>query len=241
MVNLEIMFKQLFFIGFLVSIHLVVSAQETFVLKGVVFKKGTSNRIGKASIRNLSKRINLSGDDFGVFNIQAAVGDSIVITKEGYSTFATKVKAKQNLVVYLNRFNVLEEVTIREKTKQEERKEILEEFRSKGSFYAGKPPLLAYIFNPLTTLYELTGRAPNHAKRFNNYMGREIAESEVDRRFSKAFITKTIDIPEKDLAAFMFTYRPKPDEIKQLNDYDLMTYIKKSYIKFKANGSGKLN
>ncbi len=241
MINFTLLMKKLVFLIFLSFITTELSAQETFVLKGVVFQKGTSNRIGKAEIRNLNKRLALYCDDFGVFNILASIGDSIVITKEGYSTFATKIKAKQNLVVYLNRFNVLAEVNIKEKTKQQEREEIIDDFRSKGSFYAGKPPLLAYIFNPLTALYELTGKGPNQARRFNNYMGREIAESEVDRRFSKAFINKTIDIPEKDLAAFMFMYRPKPSEMQQLNDYDLMTYIKKSYLKFKANGSGKLN
>ena len=62
--------------------------------------------------------------------------------------------------------------------------ELREQYRKKGSYYAGKPPLLSYIFQPLTALYELVGKTPGQARRFNAYYNTELQQSEIDRRFN---------------------------------------------------------
>jgi hypothetical protein len=122
---------------------------------------------------------------------------------------------------------------VKAKSKQQEQKEILRDFRSKGVFYNGKPPLLAYIFTPLTALNELLGKDANNARRFGNYIGRENAEVEVDRHFNDVIIKKAIPIKEGNLVEFKYLYRPKPEDVTYRNAYDDMKYVKDCYQKYK--------
>ena len=223
------MLKPLFFSFLLFSIAISASGQANFVLKGLIFRTATSQRIAKVSIENKTANKLVYSDALGNFSINANIGDTLIFKKEGFSEQEKVISIKQNLVIYLSAAQVLAEVVVKEQSKKREQQEILDGYRSKGVFYNGNPPLLVYIFSPLTALNELIGKDANNAKRFGNYIARENAESNVDTHFNPTIIRTAVTIKDNELAEFMYLHRPKPEQVIYWNYYDDLAYVRKVY------------
>lgn len=208
-------------------------AQEVFTVKGIVFKNGSTERISSATIANINKNTSTQTDDFGTFAIEAALGDTLNVSKAGSQEINKIITKKQNIIVYLNAATVLTEVVVKAKSVKQEQKEILAGYKSKGVYNNGKTPFLMYIFNPLTALQNLLSKDAKNAKTFYKYISRENGESFVDGKFNITLIKNNTNINESDIAEFMYLYRPKYVDIKYWNEYDAINYIKKSYIKYK--------
>ena len=221
--------KYLFSVLIFIFFSLSTIAQQKIILKGLIFKKGTSQRLQDISIENKASKEFILSDEWGNFSISANIGDTLLFKKEGLQEFEKIIQDKQNLIIYLEAPILLEEVVVKQKTTKQEQKEILDGYRSKGVYYNGNPPLLVYIFNPLTALHELLGKDANNAKKFGSYVQRENAESRVDAHFNEQIIKTSIKIKDSELVEFMYLYRPKPEEVTYRNTYDDMAYIKKSY------------
>lgn len=226
------MFKKLFLSVLFISLSISLFAQDKMLLKGLIFKKGTSQRLSNVRIENkVSKDFTLS-DEWGNFSIQTSLGDTLTFSKDGLQELEKSILAKQNLIIYMDATLMLEEVVVKEKSKPLQQKEILDGYRSKGVFYNGKPPLLAYIFSPLTALNELIGKDANNARRFGNYIERENAENNVDLHFNVQVIKKSVPIKDEEMIEFMYLYRPKPEQVTYWNNYDNMNYVRKSYTAY---------
>ncbi len=221
--------KYLFSVLIFIFFSLSTIAEQKIILKGLIFKKGTSQRLQDISIENKASKEFILSDEWGNFSISANIGDTLLFKKEGLQEFEKIIQDKQNLIIYLEAPILLEEVVVKQKTTKQEQKEILDGYRSKGVYYNGNPPLLVYIFNPLTALHELLGKDANNAKKFGSYIQRENAESRVDTHFNEQIIKTSIKIKDSELVEFMYLYRPKPEEVTYRNTYDDMAYIKKSY------------
>ena len=215
------------FLLFLVAIS--ASGQSNFVLKGLIFRTATSQRVGKVSVENKTAEKQSYSDEMGSFTIEAKLGDTLIFRKDGFSELEKIIAKRQNLVIYLNAAQVLAEVVVKEQSKKREQQEILDGYRSKGVFYNGNPPLLVYIFSPLTALNELIGKDANNAKRFGNYVARENAESNVDTHFNPTIIRTAVKIKDNELAEFMYLHRPKPEQVIYWNYYDDLAYVRKVY------------
>ena len=211
-----------------------VIAQD--VIKGVVFQKGTSLRVGNATVSNLSKKVVSQTDGLGVFHILASPGDTINFSRPGFLSQDLVVASLKDQVVQLTRPVQLSEVTVTGQSKKQELDELKREYRRKGSYYSGKPPLLSYIFTPLTALYELVGKTPGQARRFNKYYTREVQNAEIDRRFNQRTISVLTGYEGADLRNFLETYRPQFEEVIGWADYDLVNYVKKSMSAFESAG-----
>ena len=223
------MLKRLFFSFLLFLIAISASGQVNFVLKGLIFRTATSQRIAKVSIENKTADKLVYSDALGNFSINANIGDTLIFKKEGFSEQEKVIAVKQNLVIYLNAAQVLAEVVVKEQSKKLEQQEILDGYRSKGVFYNGNPPLLVYIFSPLTALNELIGKDANNAKRFGNYVARENAENNVDTHFNPTIIRTAVKIKDNELAEFMYLHRPKQEQVVYWNYYDDLAYVRKVY------------
>lgn len=198
-------------------------------------EKGTPNRIASADVVNKKTKQGVKSNDFGLFQIAAAIGDTLLIYKQNYMDTQVAVVTTKDIAVYLNRgATTLENVTIYGQTKQADMNDVKREFRNKGSFYAGKPPLLSYVFTPLTAIYELFGRTPKNARRFNKYYNSEMQQTEVDQYFNSSLIQKYTDLRGKDLETFMLNYRPDYEIVQKWSEYDALKYIQDAYKKFKT-------
>ena len=211
-------------------------AQEKGIIRGVVMEKGTANRIAAAQVINKRTSAQVKSDDFGFFQIGALVGDTLMVYKQDFTEANMAIATEKDLLVQLSRAShTLEQVNIYGQTKRQEMDEVKQEFRNKGSFYGGKPPVLSYVFTPLTAIYELFGRTPKNARRFGKYYTTELQQTEVDAYFNESMIRKHTDLKDKELETFMLNYRPDYELVKKWTDYDAIKYIQDSLKKFKES------
>jgi hypothetical protein len=208
-----------------------VLAQQEFQLKGVVMENGSNNRIALSEISNKRNKFTVGSNDLGIFQIRALIGDTLIVIKRDFGDKQIVVVSQEDLVVRMNR-TTLNTVNIYGQTKKEELNNMKQEYRNKGSYYAGKPPLLSYVFTPLTALYELFGKTPKNAKRFNKYYTNEMQQTEIDAFFNEELIKKNTPLTGKDLENFMLNYRPDYEKAKNWTNYDAIKHIRDSYAQY---------
>ncbi len=223
------------------SLSLVPSSllfAQDFKINGVVMEKETRLRIALASISNKRNGYTVGSSDLGLFTMKASVGDTLLIIKRGYNDQQVVVKSASDLFIYLNKGITLNEVVINGETKKQTLDAIKRDFKNKGSFYAGKPSFLSFLFTPITAIYELVGRTPKNARRFNNYYVTEMQQTHIDAFFNKSIITTNTGLTGKELDNFMINYRPEYEQSKNWNTYDGLKWIKESYKKY-SDTAGK--
>ena len=223
----------LYFFTILFFATFSAKSQESFILKGIVFKKGATDRLVGAEIINATQSTHTVSDEFGTFSMVVFINDNLIIKKEFFQETVKVVLKKQNIIIYLSPSLRLDEVVVQGRSVKQEQREILEGYKSKGVYNNGKTPFLMYIFNPLTALQNLLGDDAKNARTFYKYISRENGESTVDKRFNITLIKNNINIKETDIAEFMYLYRPKYVNVQYWNDYDAINYIKQSYKKYK--------
>ncbi len=215
-------------------------AQQEFQLKGVIMENSSSNRIALSEITNKRNRFVVGSNDLGIFQIKAVIGDTLLVVKRDFGDKEIVIVSQQDIVIRMNR-TTLNTVNIYGQTKKEEMNEIKQDFRNKGSYYAGKPPLLSYIFTPLTALYELVGKTPKNARRFNRYYNNEMQQTQIDAFFNEELIKKNTPLEGKDLENFMLNYRPEYEKAKNWTSYDAIKHIRDSYAKYSDTLNQKSN
>lgn len=231
--------KAIFLLSILILMFNLVTidlhAQE-FIVNGAITEKGTTIRIALAIITNKRTGQSVGSNDMGLFQIKSIIGDTLIFEKRNFTSRFNRVMNNGDISVLLQRESLaLDEVTIKGQTKKEDLEEIRNEFIHKGSFYLGKPPLMLlnpFGGSPLTFLYELLGKTPAKARRFNRYYKSELRQMEVDQFFNQKIITKNTTLKGKDLNKFMLDYSPKNDLVKNWTNYDAVKYIKESAKKF---------
>lgn len=211
-----------------------VFAQQEFVLTGVVMENGVKIRIALAEIHNLRNQYTVGSNDMGLFQIKVALGDTLTLSKRGFNSQKLVITSDKDVLVKLNRGNTLEEVVVFGQNKKQTLDGIKQEFKNKGSFYGGKPPLLSFIFSPLTALYELFGKTPKNARRFNNYYVTELQQTHIDGFFNKSIIHTHTGLEGKALENFMVNYRPDYAVAKNWTSYDAVKWINDAYKKYVA-------
>ncbi|WP_262249287.1 carboxypeptidase-like regulatory domain-containing protein [Parapedobacter soli] len=210
-----------------------VDAQETGPIRGIVVEAGTSKRLGSATITNTNTGQSAVSNSLGTFEITASVGDTLDVLLMGYEAVHTEVKTLSDILIDMKPGSILlDEVDVNRTSKEAELRDAMRGYRKQGVYFDGKPPALAYVFNPITSLYELLGRTPRNARRFSNYMERELAETDVDRKFSRTKIQELTGLTGDDLTNFMFWYRPSYEQVQYWGDYDITNYIMQSFRQF---------
>ena len=226
-----------FIIFFVVLYALILSPYSLLFaqdinLSGVVFDKESKQRVALVEISNKRNNYGVGSNDIGIFTIKASIGDTLLITKRGFSDQEVVVKSMGDLIIYLNRGISLKTVEIKGENKKQTLDAIKRDFKNKGSFYAGKPPFLAFLFAPLTAIYELVGRTPKNARRFSRYYATEMQQTHIDAFFNKSIISNNTGLTGKELDNFMINYRPAFEQSKNWNTYDGLKWIRESYKKY---------
>jgi len=211
-------------------------AQKALTIKGIIFKKSTPNRISQAVVTDLKTQTLMMSDELGGFSIKASIGDTLEITKTGYTPQRIAVVNNSDLVVYLQPVIELNQVTIKGQSKQQELNEVMKEYRSQGVYNNGKSlPVWQFINSPITAFYNLFGKAPAQARRFAEYAKNEQQASVVDKRYTKELVKRVTKMPDEEVDKFMVAFRPSFEDMKEWNDYQLIQYINKSYNYYQKN------
>jgi hypothetical protein len=242
--NMRLHFKLFAFVSVLCCMCSGVFAQAITV-KGVIFKKSTNDRISQALVNDLNNKVIMMSDELGMFSISASVGDTLVISKSNYTPLRITVLNKDDLALYLQPVIELNQVTIKGETKKQELTDVMKQYKSQGVFNDGKSlPFWEFVNSPITGFYNLFGKSPGQARRFAEYSKTELENTEVDRRYTKDLVKSITKLPDDEVVKFMQLYTPSYQDIKEWNDYKLITYIKKNlayYQKTKNIPQQKLN
>ncbi len=220
---------------FFCLLNVIAYGQQDFVKKGVLLERDNKLRIALVEVTNKRSLVSTGSDDMGFFSIKALTGDTLLFTKRNFSDVEIVVSDEKDLVVYLNRGTTLNEVVITGQSRRQALEEIRKEFRAKGSYYDGKPPLKLLIpfgGSPVQFFYELFGKTPAKARRFKRIYDAEIQSGAVDQLFNKAVINKHTGLTGKALEQFLMSYRPEYGVAKNWTEYDALSWINESYKKY---------
>jgi len=224
--------KKTFIFTLFAAYSTIASAQE-FQLSGVIMESGSTIRVALAEITNKRTGFVVGSNDLGLFQIKASLGDTLVIVKRSFSDKQMVVLSNKAMIVYLNMGGTtLDQVNIKGQSKKMEMDAVKKDFRDQGVFYGGKPPVLSYIFTPLTALYELFGSAPKNARRFGKYYNTEMKQTQIDGFFNESLIQKNTELKGQELENFMLNYRPDYEQSKNWTEYDAVKYIRDTYKKY---------
>jgi hypothetical protein len=228
-------FVCLIFVVFYFCIPIKVSGQETFILRGVISKKLTAERIGQALITNMRTHDIMMSDEVGWFSIKTAVGDTILFRKADYTDQKIVVFNTSDIPVYMQPVIKLDMVTIHGVSKKQEVNDILKDYGSKGVYYNGDPPLASILLNPLNDLYTLFGKDAKDLKRFKTFSKGELEYAEVRKRYTPKLVKQVTNASDSTCKKFMEYYTPAYEDIKKWNDYELIQHIRKSYDYYDKN------
>jgi len=221
--------KFFFIIMFCLGFLFQVKAQDTFVLRGVVSRNISVERLAQVLITNLRTKNVMMSDELGWFSINAAIGDTLLFNKNNYTDLKLVVKEKGDIPVYMQPVIVLDQVTINGQSKKQELNDVMKDYHRQGIYYNGKPPVLSFLTSPLTGLYELFGKGPGQARRFAAFSKGELEFAEVRRRYNRAMVMRVTSTDSTTAKGFMEYYTPSYEDLKQWNDYELIKEVKRNF------------
>jgi len=229
---------QVIIIGIGISLLPGIAVSQTLQqVNGITFNQKTLARVAQVTVTNLQHPIVMFSNDVGTFSIKAAVGDTLLFTKVGYTELKMAVGQQSAIVVYLRPAVQLQDVVVKAKTRKQEQQEIMDSYRKQGSFYNGKPPALSMLSSPITGIYELFGKTPGRARHFNEQMQRENQQTEVNKRYSVDLVKRVTKLPDEEIQQFMLLYSPPYPEVLKWNDYELIQFINRSMIGYNKSKS----
>ncbi|MHA4896784.1 hypothetical protein ACXZ1K_18690 [Pedobacter sp. PWIIR3] len=230
--------KVIITLGLLMGFAVNLQAQTGKMFRAAIIQYATAETVQDALVKNLNNRQTKKSDNFGVFSIFAAIGDSLLIRKIGYQDRYYKVTGYNDERIFIKLSNELLEVKITGQKKASEnfKEESRAYSKEKGIFYEGKPPialLSPFGGSPVTFFYELFSKDGKRVRRLNQLAAKAAIDEEIARRFNQLTIKRVVDISDLDMDAYRDNYPPKVEELRTWSDFQLFEYIKTSFLKFK--------
>jgi len=218
-------------------------AQSIYNIRGVIYSKGATARVATATITNTRSKAVAFSNDIGLFNIAAAVGDTLEFTSMGFTKTNQIVFGPADMAIFMIPITQLNEVTIKGQTKKQQLDEVVNIYRSKGLYFDGRPPL--HVFSPIsgspiTGFYELFGRDARNIRRFIKYSKAEQAAAQDLAKYNKVIVKKITGLPDDEVQKFIDTYHPSHEELLKWGDYEVIAYIKRSLESYRKNGAQPL-
>lgn len=243
----------------LLILSLLVLSTKVFAqnVNGKVIDSITKLSISNAQINNKGATV-FTNDDGKFTLINVAIGDQISFRILGYETLELKINGdmfNQMLIATLKPQSIdLKEVKI--KTNRNYRKDSLDLRKEYASAFNYKAPKLTDAFikvdpnhksphaniNPNSTasilklnilqLASLIGKNKAPSSKLKQTLIRDEQENYIDQKFSKSKVEGIVDIKADSLQMFMQRYRPTYKEARQMNEYEIILYIKRCYVDF---------
>jgi hypothetical protein len=211
-------------------------AQLVHTIAGFVCTKGTSVRVAQVKVLNKRTSAFMITDDLGGFTIKAAIGDTIEFSKDQFTTAKTPVIALTDMVIFLTPVVMLNEVSIKGQTKQQELNSIMNDYRKKGVYYNGKPSALSAVSSPLNALYSVFSKDARDAKHFAAMSQKDEEAAQDNRKYNRALVKRITQLPDDEVGKFMDSYRPLHEDLMKWGDYEVINYIKTSLETYKKYG-----
>ena len=216
-----------------------VYAQQDSSISGLVLERGSSTRVPQANVTNMRTNQVVVTNNYGVFAIPVAVGDSLSISKVGYGPVKTRINTLEDILIEMQPGSQIETVAVTGRTREAEMRDMLKDYESKGVYNGGHNKFGTYLASPATALYNLFGKEAKNAKRFEKYMNMELEATKIDRVFNKAVVSRVTKLEGDELQSFMDRYRPSYSSVERWGEYELLDYINRSFKAWDEQGRPK--
>ncbi len=232
--------KRLIFSVVLIFIGLKVFSQQE-PLAGLVFDNDTKQRLSRVSVTNLRTNQTIYNNNKGEFLINVKVGDFLISKLSNYKSDTLKVTNQTALIIYLQRLAIpLPEVLFKDsvlqaKAKYEETKKAFNQ-----AVRLGNNKDILNISNGtvglgIDAIWSAFSREGKNARRLMEIMERDYQNNMVDQIFNKDLVTRVTGLKGDNLLVFMLNFRPSYSFVMQANEYNLVSYIKQAYMRFKMS------
>jgi len=234
---MRLQYRNILLLLFALSTAFSALAQDMHSIAGFVCTKGTSLRLAAVNVVNKRTKSAIITDDIGNFVIKAAIGDSLEFSTYNYTTTRIEIAGIGDLIVFMNKVVQLQTVTVQGQSKQQELNSVMGDYAKKGVYYGGKPSALQDVVSPINGLYSLFSSDAKNARHFAKFSKEEQEAADDQKKYNKEVIKKITGIPDDEMDRFMYAYKPSHDDLLKMTDYDVITYIKKSYENYKKYGA----
>jgi hypothetical protein len=211
---------------------------QGFTVKGIFFRKNSDERIASATVTNLKSQQIMMSDELGGFSIPASKGDTLLFKKTGYTDQTQVVINPNDVIIYMQPIIVLQQVNIQGQSTKQELNGVMNDYRSKGLYFDGHPPLMAFIASPLTAFYELFSADAINERHFAKFSKNELEAISVSKRYTPQLVKQVTNLSDEDVVKFMQQYTPSYEDMRTWNDYDLIKHIKHYLEYYKTHKDG---
>ncbi|MFD1255351.1 hypothetical protein ACFQ3S_00960 [Mucilaginibacter terrae] len=225
-------------------------------VNGIVFDRSTSQPIALATVKSGYNVIATDMAGKFSFNLRS-VNDTALVTNMGYKPYHVVFKASADTIkIYLQQVSILLK-DVKVASRRDFKKDSVRNRRMFSSVYNYKAPgikdaltqkaILAYIpsnqinvQNSTTSLMGvnvlsligLLNKNKNSINKLQKVMLKDEESSYIERVFSKQKVENVTMLKGDSLQNFIIKYRPSVTEAKNMTEYELVMYIKKSYAEF---------
>jgi hypothetical protein len=199
-----------------------------------------NGRISGAQIKNIHSHIQQTSDERGQFEISAAAGDTLIITKTDYINDTVAIANQQSVLVQLKRTEtLLKQVEINSTAispasvyaaNKKEYKLIY--FWGDDSHIFGVSTDMGYIPGVTINIDKLNnalGKRGRDSRRLQRNFATDYQNSVVDQRFNP-IAARITGYKDKRLSDFIRDNRPTYEMVSKASDYELIQYVKKKLV-----------
>jgi hypothetical protein len=231
--------KTLFTFFLLITISIAAKAQQEENVGGIIFDYDTKFRINKVSITNTRTQKSVYNNNKGEFFVNVKKGDLLISSLMGYKSDTLTYTGQTTIIIYLKRRAIpLPEVIFKDsvlsaKEKYEETKKAF----NKAARLGNNKDILNIGQNGvglgIDAIWSTFSREGKNARKLMETMERDYQNAFIDQVFTKDLVTKTTGLKGDRLLVFMINFRPSYNFVIRANQYDMGSYIKMAYMRFK--------
>jgi CarboxypepD_reg-like domain len=233
-------------------------AQETVVsqnISGTVVNDATLLPLWNINIININRMKGATTNARGVFEIEAALNDTLNVSSIGFQSIKVRVtndwiKSKTSKIKLTEKAVALEEVVVRKYNltgfleidsklipiRENHRYSIsgLNSAYEAGNYAPGAfGKVLGSLFNPADVLYSFFGKKPRELKRLREMKKDDTVRNLLESKFDRETISALLGIDKNEIAEIMARCSYSEEFVKTANDLQIMDAISECYEEYK--------
>jgi len=216
----------------------VAFAQEKAV-DGIVFDKGTGERIAEVNVLNASTGKSCYNNLKAEYSIGASIGDVLIFTKLNYFSDTLKIRGYNSLAVYLRRSAIqLQQVNVVAGpiTPEQQLAATKRDYTKVYGLLADKDLLSLSpgdgVGLSIDALYNMFSREGRNAEKLRQTIQNDYYQNVIDYRFNRALVSRITGLNDQPLTDFMQRYRPGYYFVIAASEYDFVASIKANYRRY---------
>ena len=233
--------KTLLAIVLFFSFSFAAFAQQEESIGGIIFDFDTKFRINKVNVTNTRTQKSVFNNSKGEFFINVKNGDILISNLMGYKSDTLTYSGQTTILIYLKRRSIqLREVVFKDsvlsaKEKYEETKKAFNQVNRLGNNKDLLNISQGGVGLGINAIWSAFSKEGKNARKLMEIMERDYQNAFIDQVFTKDLITKTTGLKGDKLLIFMINFRPSYNFVIRANQYDMGSYIKMAFMRFKMS------